>query len=65
MLIPDAREQPLAATEDDRVNDQPDLVYEALVHQARYERRASDDVDGATRLFLNGPEFADLTHEAS
>jgi hypothetical protein len=34
LSIPDARKWRFAAAEDDRVNDQPEFIYEAFVHQA-------------------------------
>lgn len=59
----DARERRLATAQDDRVNDEPEFVNEALVHETRHKRRASNDVDRPTRLVLERPKLADITQE--
>ena len=57
-------ERRLAAAEDDWVNDQPELIYEVLAQKCRYERRATNDVDGAARLLFQGAEIADIRQKA-
>jgi hypothetical protein len=51
----DVSERSLAATQDDRVNDQPEFVDQTLVQQAGDQRRSADDLDRSSPR-ATGPE---------
>ena len=64
MTSVDILEQGLAAAEDHRLHDQPDLVDQVVVHEAGDEGGAADSVNVLARLLLHQPDLVDASNDA-